>query len=65
MSQPSKPTSAETNPDTSTVPSELARGELARGEMAKGDLDKVTGGKVQVHDITITKQIDKSSPSLG
>jgi type VI protein secretion system component Hcp len=60
MSQPSKPTSAETKPDAPTATSELSKGELA-----KGDLDKVTGGKVQVHDITITKQIDKSSPSLG
>ena len=55
MSQPSKPTSAETKPDASKTP----------GELSKGDLDKVTGGKVQVHDITITKQVDKSSPSLG
>jgi type VI protein secretion system component Hcp len=29
------------------------------------ELEKVSGGKVQVHDITITKHYDKSSPGLG
>jgi type VI protein secretion system component Hcp len=53
MSQPTKPTSN---------PSKAQKDDKA---LPEAELEKVSGGKVQLHDITITKQVDKSSPSIG
>lgn len=33
-------------------------------ELDEGTADEVVGGKASVSDLTITKQIDKSSPTL-
>lgn len=33
-------------------------------EITDTELDKVTGGKVNVHDLLITKHVDKASPTL-
>ena len=37
----------------------------ANQPLPEAELDKVSGGKATLSDITITKQYDKSSPSLG
>jgi type VI protein secretion system component Hcp len=34
------------------------------GELPEAALDQVAGGKVSVHDINITKKVDKASPVL-
>jgi type VI protein secretion system component Hcp len=53
MSQPTKPTAdqSKTQNDDKALPD--------------AELEKVSGGKVQLHDITFTKKVDKSSPSIG
>jgi type VI protein secretion system component Hcp len=56
MSQPTKPTSA-TETQSKKQPTDTA--------LPEAELDKVSGGKVQLHDLNITKVVDKSSPSLG
>jgi type VI protein secretion system component Hcp len=53
MPQPIKPTSEK--PKTDGTDKAMSEAELA----------KVSGGKVEMHDITITKQVDKSSPKIG
>jgi type VI protein secretion system component Hcp len=56
MSQPNKPTSDTSNAQAKPVAVVQA--------LPDTELEKVSGGKVQVHDITITKHYDKSSPGL-
>jgi type VI protein secretion system component Hcp len=53
MSQPEKPT-----PEQAKAP----RDDQA---LPEATLEKVTGGKVEIHDLTVTKKIDKASPTLG
>jgi len=33
-------------------------------ELTDKDLEEIAGGKVHVHDINVTKLVDKSSPKL-
>ena len=56
MSQPTKPTS---------IPKSKSKMQPADQALPEAELDKVSGGKVQVHDLNITKVVDKSSPSIG
>ena len=53
MSQPAKPTSKQPKTQRSDKP------------LPDAELEKVSGGKTNVGDITITKHYDKSSPNLG
>jgi len=57
MSQPTKPTSDKSNAREKPLAADPA--------LPDAELEKVSGGKVQVHDITIAKHYDKSSPTLG
>ncbi len=56
MSQPTKPTS-----DPSDAQAKPGGAEA----LPDTELEKVSGGKASVHDNTITKHYDKSSPTLG
>ena len=56
MSQPTKPTS-----DTSNTQEKPGAADQA---LPDTELEKVSGGKVQLNDIKIVKQYDKSSPGL-
>jgi type VI protein secretion system component Hcp len=47
--------------ETETTTGEEAVEDL---ELQDDDAEAVQGGKVDVHDISITKKIDKSSPTL-
>jgi|UPI0004820B03 type VI protein secretion system component Hcp len=57
MSQPTKPTSAQSNSQEQPTGTDQA--------LPETELENVSGGKVVIHDLTITKPIDKSSPTLG
>jgi bacteriocin-like protein len=48
------------NPSPSPAPSVIN----TEDEITDTELDKVSGGKVNVHDISITKLVDKASPVL-
>ena len=39
-----------------------AEQKVSKDELSDKEAEKVTGGKVAVHDISITKYVDKSSP---
>jgi type VI protein secretion system component Hcp len=52
MSQSAKPTAKQPKAERTDKP------------LPEADLEKVSGGKVSISDITITKHYDKSSPGL-
>ncbi len=48
------------NPSPSPAPSVIK----TEDEITDTELDKVTGGKVNIHYLSITKKVDKASPTL-
>ncbi len=56
MSQPTKPTSDRSNAQEKPADAEA---------LPDTELEKVSGGKVAMGEIKVTKHYDKSSPTLG